>query len=448
MVAFYPPRVTDGSADPETYWHEMARKTGEPDLARIGTPLSGDQACEIAVIGGGLAGLTAALELAVAGADVRLLESGELGWGASTRSGGLWGPHPSGLHLETLLKRYGPQVMRAYMDILRRATERMLAFTAAENVDIERTGGGFIEVAHNPQAFQRIARRAGLLENLLGVETAVYSPGEFAEVGFVSEEQCGAVLYRHGFGMNPLNLVAGLAQAAARSGAGLHPHSRVSAWESGEGVHTLHTEDGHVRARTVVLAANGYFDENLNRHFARRLLPVLSNVLVTRPLTDDELQEHAWSVDEPCFSTAPDAPFFRLLPDRRVLFGARGGVDGSPEDESRTREWLIWRMGDMFPVWKTFEVTHFWRGLTARTRGRTPAIGRLKEDPSVYYAFGYHGMGLAAAYWSGGLLARAITEGGDVFRRIPPPLRGPAGPWHWPDPRNGILRKKYRRDVM
>ncbi|MFP4004757.1 MAG: NAD(P)/FAD-dependent oxidoreductase, partial [Alphaproteobacteria bacterium] len=375
------------------------------------------------------------------------LEAGALGEGASARAAGLWGPHPSGLHLETLLKRFGTQAVRGYMDVLRRATERMLAFAASEGVDLQRAGNGLIEVAHDPRTFQRLARRARLMKDLLGIETHVHPPGEFAEVGFASDEQFGAVLQRNGFGMNPLNLTAGLAGAAARRGAGLHPHSRVTQWETGEGGHVLHTEGGRVRAQKVILAVNGYLDESLHPLFAKRILPVLCNVLVTRPLTDDELQEQAWSVDEPCFSSAPDAPFFRLLPDRRFLFGARGGVDGSPTDERRTREWLIWRMGQMFPAWKTFEIVHFWRGLTARTRGRTPAVGRMAKDASVFYAFGFHGMGLAAAYWSGGMLARAVTEGDSALRRIPPPLRGPARPWHWPDPRAGILRKNYRRDV-
>ncbi len=101
----------------------------------------------------------------------------------------------------------------------------------------------------------------------------------------------------------------------------------------------------------------------------------------------------------------------------------------------------------MFPAWKTFEITHFWRGLTARTRQRTPVVGRLSENSSVYYAFGYHGMGLAAAFWAGSMLGRAVTEGDAALRRVPPPLRGPARPWRWPDPRAGILRRKYRRDV-
>jgi hypothetical protein len=66
----------------------------------------------------------------------------------------------------------------------------------------------------------------------------------------------------------------------------------------------------------------------------------------------------------------------------------------------------------------------------------------------MLFAFGFHGMGLAAAWWAGGLLARAAIEGESALRRIPAPLRGPALPWRWPDPRAGILKRKYRREVV
>lgn len=448
MASFYPPHVIDGSTDVRTYWHDLARRQDGPAPPDDPAPFSGEAACEVAVIGGGITGLTAVRELAAAGVDARLLEAGRPGWGASARSAGIWGPHPSGVQLETLLKRHGPQALRGYLDTLRGATEAMLDLAQSEDIEIERAGSGFIEVAHDPEAFERLGRRAGLLRDVAGIESAVHPPAEFAETGFVSDEQCGALHVRLGFGLNPLALTMGLARAAARRGAGLHPRSRVLKWECGAGGHVLHMGGGRLRARRVILAVNGYLDEKLNPLFAARILPVLTNVLVTRPLTEDDLQEQAWSLSEPCLSTAPDAPFFRLLPDRRLLFGARGGVDGAAEDDRRTREWLIWRMGAMFPAWKTFEITHFWRGLTARTRDRTPAVGRSAKDPSLLYAFGFHGWGLAAAFWAGGLLARAVTEGDGVFRRVPPPLRGPAPAWRWPDPRAGLLRRKYRRDVV
>ena len=169
----------------------------------------------------------------------------------------------------------------------------------------------------------------------------------------------------------------------------------------------------------MLLATNGYTPDDLRPEFANRTIPALSNIVVTRPLTQAELDGAGWRTECP-ISNARDLLFYyRLLPDRRFLFGARGGTSGSPTEDMRMKAWLMRRLGEVFPAWREVDVEYFWNGLVCLTGRLTPALGRLPEDPSVHFAFGWHGNGVAAATWAGRRMASALAEGGTGSVDVP-----------------------------
>jgi len=143
-------------------------------------------------------------------------------------------------------------------------------------------------------------------------------------------------------------------------------------------------------------------------------MPIMSNIVVTRPLTQEELKAQNWSTQSPLYDSRELLFYYRLLKDNRLLFGSRGDTTGRPADGERMKEHLAASIGRLFPAWKGIEITHYWRGLICATERMVPSLGRLESDPTVYFSFGYHGNGVALATYSGHLLGSIINGRADI----------------------------------
>ena len=420
MRQLYHASVYDDSTPAPSYWQDTA-----PPLLDDLMPLAGEESCEVAVIGGGYTGLSAALHLARDhGVGVRLLEAGPIGWGASGRNGGFCGVAATKLSVEAMIKRYGLEETKRFYAAQLEGIELVDALAQDEGIDCDRCGDGYLGVAHHPSRLQELSEEGEVVTRLFGIKSRLMTAEQFAEAGFQSEEQFGALHVDAGFALHPLKFALGLGRAARRHGARLHPRSRVLEWRRENGRHLLVTSGGALRADKVILAANGFLQDGLNRAFDRRILPVLSNIVTTRPLTNDELAAHKWRTENPICNTRHMLFYFRMLPDQHFLFGARGDLTGRPEDGARMRAWMVRRLGEVFPHWRGVEISHFWRGLVCMTRDLTPAIGRLTDDPSVYFGFGYHANGLNTAPWAGRALARLIAGNQRDVDQLPRVLTG------------------------
>lgn len=419
MSLLYHPSVYDDAHPVESYWEATAPPP--PPAA----PLSGDASCDVAVVGGGYTGLSTALHLARDyGIDVRVLEAGHLGWGASGRNGGFCCLAATKLSVKAMIARYGLDETKRFYAAQVEAIELVRALAGDEAIDYARQGDAIFDVAHRPEAFPELRDTAEAYSTLFGIETRVHSKEEFLAIGHGGTEQFGAMEARVGFGLHPLKFARGLATAALRRGAVLHPHSRVLDWTQDRGAHRLATAGGTLRAKRVVLASNGYTRDRINPAFDGRMIPALSNVLVTRPLSDAELAAQSWRTENPIVNSRNLLFYYRLLPDRRILFGARGDTVGTPQAASHMRAWLTRRLGELFPAWKDVEIDYFWRGLVCVTPKLSPSVGRLEDDPSVWYGFGYHGTGVNTAPWAGMTLARLIAGSNRDVGSIPAPLAG------------------------
>jgi glycine/D-amino acid oxidase-like deaminating enzyme len=387
-------------------------------------PLQGDHHCDVAVIGGGYTGLSAALHLARDHhIDVALLESGTLGWGASGRNGGFCTLPPMGLSYTQLIRRYGLDEARAFVASQVDAVELVSSLARDEGVDLQKQGEGTLHVAHAPGRFSDLQEEAGFLGGTFGLPVSLLTREEMAERHYDSAEQFGALHNHTGFGLHPLRFARSLAAAAARRGARLHGKSHVRAWEKSGGVHHLVTPAGTLRARRVVIATNGFTRTPVAGLLSDRLMPVISNIVVTRPLSADERAAHHWHTEIPCSNTRRLLFYYRMLPDHRFLFGARGDLTGNPDDGRRMRAEMERRLGEVFPHWKGIPTTHYWRGFVCMTARMTPAIGQLPDDSSVHFSLAYHGDGVAAAPWAGRMLAQVIA-GANSMGKIPAPFKG------------------------
>jgi glycine/D-amino acid oxidase-like deaminating enzyme len=164
--------------------------------------------------------------------------------------------------------------------------------------------------------------------------------------------------------------------------------------------------------------------EHLHEAFAGRPMPMISAILVTRPLGKDEVEAHAWKTSCPSITARNLLNYFRLLPDNRFLFGGRGHSTGGDSGTEANFRLLQSRIRQLWPEWSGVEIEYRWQGLVCFTRRLIPSIGQVDDDSSVYFAFGYHGNGVNTAIWSGRELAKWIARGGDMPTGIPAMVRG------------------------
>ncbi len=415
-MRLYHDALYDWSKPVDSVWETDRNTLPAPTTPRLET----DETTEIAIIGGGYCGLSAAYHLARAGINVRVLEAGSIGWGASGRNGGFCSIGASFLGPAELNTIYGQDETLAFYRSLIDAVHLVESLAQEERIDFKKQGDGVWTLAHKSNRLQELQSQADLMAKL-GVGAQIISAREFANQAFVSTEQFGALFEPVGFGLHPLAYCLGLADAATRRGAKINAHARVLSWHHENGSHRLVTGQGSIRAKRVIIAANGWLPEDLVPELYGRSLPVMSNIVTTRPLTGDEIARQHWRTQAPASNTRAHLAYLRMLPGNRLMYGGRGDTTGSPSGLKAMSSHLARRMARMFPAFTGAETTHSWRGLISATRRMTPAIGELESDPSVSYAFGCHGNGVAFMTWAGRELANRVTG---IARELPAPLRG------------------------
>ena len=366
--------------------------------------LRGDLRAEVAIIGGGFTGMSAALHLAEAGADVALLEAQSPGWGASGRNGGFCCLGGSALDDTAMTRKYGaaPTVEFA------RAEREAVAFAAALidrlGLEVDRHSRGETQLAHNERAMDTLRRRAEK-----DPEAVLNTADELAGLGMNGPFR-GALTLPTGFGLNPRKYLFGLARGAERAGAGLFQQSPVSAIEKLPGGYALQTPQGKVTCKTLLIATNGYSSEDLPGWLAARYMPTQSAVLVTRPLSEAEQKAQGWTSDQMAYDTRNLLHYFRLMPDGRFLFGMRGGLLSSAWSERRVHATVRRDFDRMFPAWRSVDSPFHWSGMVCLSRDRVPFVGPVPGQEAMFAGLAYHGNGVAMGGYCGRLLADLALE--------------------------------------
>ena len=366
--------------------------------------LHDDTSCEFCIIGGGFTGLSAALTLAQSGADVVLLDANIPGWGASGRNGGLVAVGGSKLDDEDIIRKFGAQDAQVYFDAERAAVDLVEQYLDRYQLDVDRHSNGYTMVAHRPSAIESIRSYAESYRTRYGLAHEFVPQEEMATHGLNSPDFCAAVHLPIGFALNPLKFLLGLTRAAEAAGVRMHSNTPVTQITQDNG-HVLHTPRARVRARKLLIATNGYSSENLPRAFAGRYLPVQSNILVSRPLSEAELAAQGWTSRQMVVDSRTLLHYFRLLPDNRMLLGLRGSVRVNEASITATRAKARADFDRMFPAWQQVETPYFWSGLICMTRNLVPFAGAIPGLPNAWAALGYHGNGVPMAPYGGALIA-------------------------------------------
>ncbi len=412
------PAAYDTGSWPDSHWRADHRLPPEPRPA-----LSGAITVEAAVIGGGYAGLNAALELARRhGVEVAVLEAGQPGWGASGRNGGFCCLGGARLDDRAIVAQVGVQGARDFRDFQHEAVEWVAELLDGFAIPARQGPEGEICLAHSPAAFARLIEEARARESLYGESAEAIAPGALAERGLAGPGFHGALMVPKGFGIQPLTYAEGLARQAVRHGALVFGSSPVLSIAPEAGGWRLVTPEGRVTARRVLVATNGYSAETVPDWFAGRLLPVFSAALVTRPLAEDERRAQGFTSPVMSYDSRRLIHYFRHLPDGRFLFGMRGGTSAGPAAEAANLARLRRHFARLFPAWTEIAAERHWSGLLCITRSGAPYLGPVPGAPGLFAAFGWHGNGVAAASLAGRKAAALLAGGGT---RIPALMRKP-----------------------
>ena len=402
--------MREDSAYPEASYYTA---TANPHKAF--PPLKGDVKADICVIGGGYAGLSAALHLAERGYKVVLLEANRAGWGASGRNGGQI--HPGQRRDQfTLEASVGKDHARALWDLAEDARKLVTELISRHKIDCDLTPG-LIHCAHKEPYVDDYRAEVDHLREAYGYDLIEFLDHDALAEKVGSPDYFGGTLDRGGGHLHALNFALGLAKAASNAGVTIHENTRVTAIRRGKRV-ALETASGSVTADFCVVACNGYL-EDLLPQVASHVLPINNFIATTRPLGDTEARDlirDREAVSDSRFVVY----YYRLTADNRLLFG--GGENYSRSFPADIASFVRPHMERIYPQLRGIEIEHAWGGTLAITAKRMPYVTRL--DPNLYAVCGFSGQGVTIAPLAGQLVAEAINgqmSRFDVFSTLKTP---------------------------
>jgi glycine/D-amino acid oxidase-like deaminating enzyme len=369
------------------------------------------QAVDVAVVGAGFTGLSAARTLAKHGAHVAVLEAHTAGWGASSRNGGMV---LTGLKLGTpiLVKRYGKEAAQRMYAASLASIDYVDQVVREEKIVCEFARCGHLEVACKPKHFEEFRRGAETIAHEFGHTMRIVEKRDLpSEIG--STIYHGGMVDETSAGVNPARYVAGLASAALRAGAEVHEAARVDNLEraprNGNAGWRVTTSRGTLHARDVLVATSGY-TRSVTKALQKKIIPIGSFIIVTKVLPE-ELARELSPRNRMIYDSKNYLYYYRLTPDRRMLFGGRAAF--FPENENTVRksaEILRRGMIEVYPQLRDTEVEYAWGGTLDFAFDIMPHAGRMD---GMYFSVGYAGHGVAMATYLGAKMAELIATGRD-----------------------------------
>ncbi|MBZ5681404.1 MAG: FAD-binding oxidoreductase [Acidobacteriia bacterium] len=385
----------------QNYW----LTTAEMPAADASRPLP--ERVDVAVIGAGFTGLSAARTLAKRGARVAVLESETMGWGASSRNGGMV---LTGMKLgvNKLISMYGRELTRRMYAASLASMDCVEQIVREENIDCDFSRCGHLEVACKQSHFDDYARQVDVIAREFNHELRVVQRQELgAEIG--SNIYYGGMVDEVSAGLNPARYVVGLGCAAMKAGADVFEHARVESMQrgscEGEAGWKVVTSRGPLWAREVFVGTSGYTG-SATRALQKRIIPI-GSFIITTEILPEALARELSPRNRMIYDSKNYLYYYRLTPDRRMLFGGRAAF--FPENDQtvrRSAELLRRGMIDVYPQLRDAKVEYVWGGTLDFAFDIMPHAGQMD---GMYYALGYAGHGVAMATYQGQKMAELIA---------------------------------------
>jgi glycine/D-amino acid oxidase-like deaminating enzyme len=362
---------------------------------------------DVAIIGAGYTGLSAARSLAMRGAKVTVLESETIGWGASSRNGGMV---LTGMKLgvNKLISMYGRELTQRMYAASLATIDCVEQIVREEKIDCDFARCGHLEVACKQKHFDDYARQAEVIAREFNHTLRVVQRNELsAEIG--SRIYYGGMVDEVSAGLNPARYVAGLGRAAIKAGAEIFERTRVLSVQRessrGETGWKVSTSRGALWARDVFVATSGYTGA-ATPALRKKIIPIGSFIITTEVLRE-ELARELSPRNRMIYDSKNYLYYYRLTPDRRMLFGGRAAF--FPETDRTVRSSVeILRRGmiEVYPQLRDVKVEYVWGGTLDFAFDIMPHSGQME---GMHYALGYAGHGVAMATYQGQKMAEMIA---------------------------------------
>jgi glycine/D-amino acid oxidase-like deaminating enzyme len=411
------------------YWLTTVQMPASPNQ-----PLP--ESADVAIVGAGFTGLSAALSLAKRGAKVVVLESETIGWGASSRNGGMV---LTGLKLgvNKLISMYGRELARRIYAASLETIESVERIVTEENIACDFARTGHLEVACKQAHFDDYSRQAEVIAREFNHQLRVVPRDQLrGEIG--SDIYYGGMVDEISAGLNPARYVAGLAAAAMRAGAQVCERTPLQniQRESCNGVpgFRLSSLRGAIWVSNVLVGTSGYTGA-ATPALRKKIIPIGSFIITTEVLSDGLARELS-PRNRQIYDSKNYLYYYRLTPDNRLLFGGRAAFFPETDQTIRKSAEILRRgMIDVFPQLRDTNVEYVWGGTLDFCFDIMPHAGQIE---GIYFALGYAGHGVAMATYQGQKMAEWIAEGktDNPFAEIPFP-GAPLGlyngkPWFLP----------------
>jgi glycine/D-amino acid oxidase-like deaminating enzyme len=359
---------------------------------------------DMAVIGGGFTGLSAARTLAKRGLKVAVLEANTIGWGASSRNGGmtLTGLKTS---MQTVIKKYGHELARRLFHCSLESVDTVEQIVNEENIDCGFARSGHLLAASKPKHYDGFKREVDFMAREFHHAVRLVPQNQLRdEIG--SSSYYGALVDEVSGGLNPAQYVTGLARAAEKAGALLCARARVNSLERRGAQFLIQTERGALTAESILVGTSGY-TSSVTKNLQQKIIPIGSFIITTEILSD-ELAHELSPKNRMIFDSMHYLNYFRLW-DNRMVFGGRAAF--FPENKStiaRSAEILRREMIEVYPQLKDVNVEYVWGGTLDFAFDMMTHVG---EADGVYYSLGYAGHGVSMATYLGKTVAEAMMNG-------------------------------------
>jgi len=381
-------------------------------LTTTGMPSANDteplpEKVDVAVIGSGFTGLSAARTLAMRGAKVAVLESETIGWGASSRNGGMV---LTGMKLgvNQLISMYGRELTQRMYAASLASMDCVEQIVREEAIECNFSRCGHLEVACKQKHFDDYSRQAEVIAREFHHTLRVVPKSQLnSEIG--SSIYFGGMVDEVSAGCNPARYVAGLARAAMKAGAEIFEHTRVESIErqsrQGELGWKLNTSRGSLLAHEVFVGTSGYTGR-ATPALQKKLIPIGSFIITTEVLPESVARELS-PRNRMIYDSKNFLYYYRLTPDRRMLFGGRAAFfPETTQTVRRSAEILRRGMIDVYPQLSNAKIDYVWGGTLDFAFDIMPHAGQLD---GMYYAVGYAGHGVAMATYQGQKIAELIA---------------------------------------
>jgi glycine/D-amino acid oxidase-like deaminating enzyme len=382
----------------QIYWHTTVQI---PDDSKL-TPIP--EKVEVAIIGGGYTGLSAARTLARQGVKVAVLEANTIGWGASSRNGGmvLTGLKPG---MRSVMKKYGRETARRLFQYSLESIDTVEQIVQEENIDCGFRRYGHLLTVNKPKHFEALKEEVEFMEREFDHRLRILSRDQqHTEIG--SDIYYGALVDECSGGLNPAQYVSGLAAATERAGATLHARARVNRLERKGDRFILETDRGSLSAESVLVATSGYTG-SVTRSLQKKVIPIGSFIIATEKLPD-QLVKQLIPNGRMIFDSMHYLNYFRLW-DNRMIFGGRAAF--FPETSKtigRSADILRKEMIAVYPQLTNTKIDYVWGGTLDFAFDMMTHVG---QTDGVYYSLGYAGHGVAMATYLGKTVAEAMLKG-------------------------------------